>query len=287
MPMMFDPIQVVIDAYVEELDTNYIDTYGKRFPEFPKLIGFIGRLALENIANSDAPYHDTNHTIMVTDVGQAILKGKHISEGGVSPKTWLHFVTSLLCHDIGYVRGVCRGDADGNYVINEAGNTVMVKPGATDASMTPYHVNQSKIFVKERFSNTPMIDMSVVIANIEHTRFPVPADDQHSESANYPGLLRAADLIGQMTDIAYMRKISALFAEFRETGTAEALGYETAADLRAGYPKFFWQVVRPVIEEALVYLDVTQDGKLWIASLFAHVFAEEHDSSGLTRHATQ
>ena len=144
MSMMFDPIQVVIDTYVEELGTNYIDTYGKRFPEFPKLIGFIGRLALENIANSDAPYHDTNHTIMVTDVGQAILKGKHISEGGVSPKTWLHFVTSLLCHDIGYVRGVCRGDADGNYVINEAGNTVTVKPGATDASMTPYHVNRSK-----------------------------------------------------------------------------------------------------------------------------------------------
>ncbi len=84
--MMFDPIQVVIDTYVEELGNNYIDTYGKRFPEFPKLIGFIGRLALENIANSDAPYHDTNHTIMVTDVGQAILKGKHISEGGYRRK---------------------------------------------------------------------------------------------------------------------------------------------------------------------------------------------------------
>ena len=284
---MFDPIQVVIDTYVEELGDNYVDTYGKRYPEFPKLIGFIGRLALENIANSDAPYHDTNHTIMVTDVGQAILKGKHISEGGVSPETWLHFVTSLLCHDIGYVRGVCRGDANGNYIINDAGETVTVKPGATDASMTPYHVNRSKIFVKERFAATPMIDTSIVIANIEHTRFPVPADDQHSDTANYPGLLRAADLIGQMADIAYIRKIPALFAEFRETGTAKALGYENAADLRAGYPKFFWQVVRPVIEEALVYLDVTQDGKLWIASLFAHVFAEEHNSSGFTRQATQ
>jgi len=32
---------------------------------------------MENIANSDAPYHDMNHTIMVTLVGQEILRGKH------------------------------------------------------------------------------------------------------------------------------------------------------------------------------------------------------------------
>jgi hypothetical protein len=28
----------------------------------------------------------------------------------------LHFIISLLCHDIGYVRGICRGDGDGQYV---------------------------------------------------------------------------------------------------------------------------------------------------------------------------
>ena len=27
---------------------------------------FVAKLALENIATSDAPYHDVNHTIMVT-----------------------------------------------------------------------------------------------------------------------------------------------------------------------------------------------------------------------------
>ena len=52
-------------------------------------------------------------TIMVTLVGQEILRGKHISVGGVTPREWLHFIVSLLCHDIGYVRGVCRGDRDG------------------------------------------------------------------------------------------------------------------------------------------------------------------------------
>ena len=39
-----------------------------------------------------------------------ILRGRHIRQGGVTPSDWLHFMISLLCHDIGYVRGVCRAD---------------------------------------------------------------------------------------------------------------------------------------------------------------------------------
>jgi len=84
---------------------------------------------LENIANSDAAYHDMNHTIMVTLVGQEILLGKHTSEGGVRPRDWLHFMISLLCHDIGYVRGVCRGDRNGHYVCNENGDLVPISAG--------------------------------------------------------------------------------------------------------------------------------------------------------------
>jgi len=61
-------------------------------PGYPGIIEFIARLAMENIANSDAPYHDMNHTIMVTLVGQEILRGRHISEGGVS--YWRKLVTA-------------------------------------------------------------------------------------------------------------------------------------------------------------------------------------------------
>ena len=68
---------------------------------------------------------------------------------------------------------------------------------------------------------------------------------------HHPGLLRAADLIGQLADINYLRKTSALFAEFQETGAIESLGYQTSDDLRAAYPAFFWQAVRPYIGDAL------------------------------------
>jgi hypothetical protein len=275
---MFNPTQIVIEAFVEELEVMYERTYGLLEPSYPGIIGFVGRLALENIANSDASYHDINHTIMVTLVGQEILRGRHISEGGVTPRDWLHFIVSLLCHDIGYVRGICRGDGNGRYVTNLNGETVTVSEGSTDAVMTPYHVARSKLFVRERFGNKTVsqLDTVGIEMNIENTRFPIPEDEQHSPTNDFPGLLRAADLIGQLADLDYLRKTSALFNEFRETGISEVLKYDSAADLRANYPHFFWNVVRPYIGDALRYLRVTQEGKLWIANLYANVFSTEH-----------
>jgi len=275
---MFNPTQIVIQAFVEELRNKYGEIYGVLEPAYPDIISFVGRLALENIADSDAAYHDMNHTIMVTLVGQEILRGKHTREGGVTPRDWLHFMISLLCHDIGYVRGVCRGDREGHYVCNEKGDLVAIEAGATDASLTPYHVTRSKLFVRERFGKARLIhiDTLEIEANIEHTRFPVPEDEQHISTADYPGLLRAADLIGQLADIDYLRKTAALFAEFQETGANKKLGFQSADDLRAAYPAFFWKAVSPYIGDALGYLRVTQDGKQWIANLYAHVFSEEH-----------
>src|SRR4029079_12204652 len=115
---MFNPTQVVIDGFVNELHEMYKQTYGILEPSYPGIMSFVARLALENIANSDAAYHDMNHTIMGTMGGQGNLRGEPLSVRGVSTREWLHFIVSLLCHDIGYVRGVCRGDSDGKYVIN-------------------------------------------------------------------------------------------------------------------------------------------------------------------------
>ena len=196
---MFNPTKIVIEAFVGELQVMYERTYGVLEPSYPGIISFVGRLALENIANSDAAYHDVNHTIMVTLVGQEILRGRHISVGGVTPREWLHFIVSLLCHDIGYVRGICRGDGDGQYVINVAGDRVSVPEGSTDAAMTPYHVARSNLFVRERFGKVALshLDTMEIEANIEHTQFPVPKDEQHTATDDFPGLLRAASKLSK------------------------------------------------------------------------------------------
>jgi hypothetical protein len=278
---MFNPTQIVIDSFEKKLREAYLTAYTNLEPSYPGIISYVARMALELIANSDAPYHDLNHTINVTLVGQEILSGKHLREGGVGPRDWLNFTISLLCHDIGYVRGICRGDSNGSYIINVGGEAISLEAGATDAALTPYHVERGKIFIQERFSDNPFIDIDVVCGNIEYTRFPVPEEDGSNMRSEYPGLLRAADLIGQLADPNYMRKISGLFSEFQETGTSEVLGYKSAADLRAAYPAFFWTMVKPYIGDGISYLRMTQEGQQWIANLYAHIFAEEHDLPGL------
>jgi len=187
-----------------------------------------------------------------------------------------------LCHDIGYVRGVCRGDTETEYVINSDGDLVKPPPGASDAFLTPYHVERGKIFVRERFGDvSKVIDAERIVANLELTRFPVPDLSDHTGTKDFPGLIRAADLIGQLSDPSYMRKINSLFYEFVETGTAEKLGYETPADLAESYPTFFWETIYPYVKDAVRYLQLTQSGKQSVANLFSHVFAAEHNEHQL------
>jgi len=92
-------------------------------------------------------------------------------------------------------------------------------------------------------------------------------------------LVRGADLIGQMADPHYHRKINALYYEFVEIGLARELNYHSPADLVEKYPDFFWSSVQPYIEPALKYLELTTEGKQWVASLYNNIFQVEHRMS--------
>src|SRR6185312_15252617 len=71
--------------------------------------------------------------------------------------------------------------------------------GASDAVLTPYHVTRGKMFVRERLSQS-VLDGDRIARAIELTRFPVPDDDDHADTNSEAGLVRAADLIGQLAD---------------------------------------------------------------------------------------
>jgi len=277
---MFNATEILITAFVQQLQAGYRRTYGNLKADYAEIIAWAGSMALENIANSDALYHDVEHTILVTLVGQEVLRGRHIREGGVSPEDWLHFIISLACHDIGYVRGVCREDSDNLCATGIDGTMIALAAGATDASLTAYHVDRGKLFIQERFSDHKLIDTAIIKHNIELTRFPIPAKEDHQDTTHYPGLVRASDLIGQLSDPRYLKKITALFYEFEETGTNKVLGYENPGDLRRDYPQFYWKSVYPYIGPALHYLSLTQQGQQITASLYANVFVVEHGSGG-------
>jgi hypothetical protein len=271
--------KVVIEYTVKELRSAYLKTYSEMEQQLGNIMVWSCHLALENIANSDALYHDLDHTVMVATAGQAILEGKHLSEGGVTPGDWVHVMIALLCHDIGYVKGVCRADRDGFFATGIGDGTVEISSTSTDAALAPYHVDRSKLFVRDRFGNkllsgmAAMIDAELIASYIEMTRFPVPKDDQHKDTTGYPALVRAADLIGQLGDPNRLLRCPALFYEFQEIGLNEKLGYKTPGDLRQSNAKFYWDVVSPYIQEAVRYLRVTQEGKQWVANLYANVLA--------------
>lgn len=277
---MLSTVDATIDQVVSEVRRSYDQSYGLLEPQVPSIAGWALSMALGIIRTSDALYHDVEHTAMVTMVGLEILRGRHIRKGGISPHDWLQFVVALGCHDIGYVRGALRDDEPGRYVIGQGPDGPVyleTDDSGTDAVLTPYHVDRGQIFVRQRFEGRPHLDADQICRNLEHTRFPVPQDGDHQSTDDQPGLLRAADLIGQLADPRYLQKQPRLFYEFEETGTNEVLGFENPGDLRRDYPTFFWTQVRPYIGPALRYLRATSRGQQWVANLHSQVFEVEHE----------
>jgi hypothetical protein len=152
---------------LQKIKTDYCkariqEAYQRTYSDMEKGLGNIivwtAHLALENIANSDALYHDMEHTIMVTLAGQSILEGKHLSEGGVRPKDWAHFMIALLCHDIGYSRESARMTTATCWPQAMAGKRIRLPKGSTDAILAPYHIDRSKQFVRERFGKKMLME---------------------------------------------------------------------------------------------------------------------------------
>jgi hypothetical protein len=272
---MLNVTTLAAEAFGRKLADTFLYYYGDREAKYATLLDAGARLLIERIGSSDALYHNFEHTMLVTQVGQEIIRGKLLFQT-VEPEDWVHFVFALLCHDIGFVRGACAGDDAASIVIDESGKRFQIPRGASDAILQPYHVTRGKIAVRERFANHHLLDCDRIARAIELTRFPVPDDQDHKETDTEAGLVRAADLIGQLSDPNYPSKLNALFHELHETGNAHEMGIANPADLVERYPKFFWTAVEPFIGDGLRYLAMTPEGKRWIATLYGNVFMAEH-----------
>jgi hypothetical protein len=273
---MLNPTSLLADALGRNLAETYRRIYGDREPHLCTGLDEAARLVIERIGSSDALYHNCEHTALVTLCVQDILRGRRL-EMTVSPSDWAHTILAALNHDIGYVRGICPGDSAESFIIDAAGNRVTPPRGASDAFLTPYHVERSKIMVRERFAPVPFIDEERIAAAIELTRFPVPDEADYAVTNTEAALVRAGDLIGQLGDPLYPRKLNALYHEFVENGLHEKLGYNSPADMVERYPQFYWSKVERYIGDALRYLEATMEGKQWTTTLYSHIFEVEHN----------
>ena len=111
---------------------------------------------IECLGRSDALYHNFEHTLLVTLVGRDIIRGRSLTER-IEPADYDHLIVACLLHDIGYVRGVLRGDTSAEFVVDQGGKTVTLPRGASDAALMPYHIERSKLFVHERLGKSPTI----------------------------------------------------------------------------------------------------------------------------------
>jgi hypothetical protein len=246
---------------------------GLSHPRLTELVPFAAQLALECIANSDALYHNVEHTMLVTLAGHDIFVGRALLTAS-TPEDYAHLIVACLMHDIGYVRGILKGDGVDGYVVDAAGRKVHLPRGSSDASLMPYHVERSKLFVLDRMNE---LDGERIAEAIELTRFPATTEAPKSRFGEEGLLVRAADLIGQLGDPHYLRKSNALFYEFEEVGLNRQLGYESPADVVDKYPQFYWNMVSPHIQSAIRYLNVTARGRQWIANLYSNVFRAEQE----------
>jgi hypothetical protein len=239
-----------------------------------EMVPAAARIALECIGNSDALYHNVEHTLLVTLAAHDILRGRALHTR-MPAGDYAHVIIACLAHDIGYVRGLFRDDDADGFVIDSTGRKVTLPRGSSDAGLMLHHVDRSKLYVMQRLDGTPL-DKQRIADAIEGTRFPPREGQEYDEEAS---IVRAADFIGQLGDPNYIRKANALYHEFEEVGMNRQLGYESPADIVNRYPQFYWNIVAPHIQTEIRYLNMTSSGRQWIASLYANVFRAEREIS--------
>jgi hypothetical protein len=73
--VMLNLTTTIAQAVGTKLACTYQHYYGDQEPRFATILDAGARLIIERISTSDALYHNVEHTILVTLVGQDILRG--------------------------------------------------------------------------------------------------------------------------------------------------------------------------------------------------------------------
>jgi hypothetical protein len=270
--------ELAADALGEFLASYMRRRFGSSQAHLVEMVPSIARIALECIGNSDALYHNVEHTMLVTLAGHDILRGRALHT---------HMPASRLCpcdHRLpDPLHRLCprivSGRRSGRLSRRSRRAQGCAAARIVGRGIAAYHVDRSKMYVMERIEGMAALDKRRIARAVEGTRFPSSFPSEEEEFDEEAALLRAADLIGQLGDPHYIRKANALYHEFEEAGVNRQLGYSSPADLVNLYPQFYWNSVAPHVQTAIRYLNVTSSGRQWIANLYSNVFRAEREIS--------
>src|SRR6202790_3742174 len=144
--------ELVAQALGSFLTSETKSRFGSSHARLAEVLPFAARLTLDCIGNSDALYHNIEHSMLVTLAGHDILMGRQMLRA-TTAGDYANFILACLTHDIGYVRGILQGDDNESYVADLSGRTIRLPRGSSDAALAPYHVDRSKLYVAKRLAH--------------------------------------------------------------------------------------------------------------------------------------
>ena len=86
---MLNITTTIAEVVGKRLAATFRHYYGEQEAQFATLLDASARLIIERISTSDALYHNVEHTIFVTLVGEDILRGR-LRQQPVNASDWLH-----------------------------------------------------------------------------------------------------------------------------------------------------------------------------------------------------
>ena len=258
------------------LAKDFREIFGSSYDHVAERLGSLARSAIECLGRSDALYHNFEHTLLVTMVGRDILRGRTLCER-IEPADYDHLIVACLLHDIGYVRGVLSADTETEFVIDKSGKTVTLPRGASDASLAPYHVDRSKLFVFERLGK--IADPRCDARGRGDRVHPLPAalrpqDGERraraqARASRRPHRPARRSLVSEEGERAFLR----IRGDRPEPAARLRLAGRSHREISG---LLLEQRRRCISSDGMKYLNLTVSGRQWIANLHNHVLCAEH-----------
>lgn len=205
-------------AILAETKNIFLETYNEkafsRIEEAFENILLLFKGNYKDFMACNTQYHDLTHTLDAFLACARLMDGRNLSGDPFSEQLATELLLATLLHDTGYIQK----------------NTDMT---GTGAKYTSNHVERSIEFVQNNmadFGITPS-EFDAVATLIACTGLRNKWEDfnfANQDQMIAGTILATADLLGQMSDRAYLEKLLFLYYEFREAGIE---GYNTEFDI--------------------------------------------------------
>jgi len=183
---------------------------------------------------SNTKYHDLEHTCAVTLATARLMHGIHVQNQTFSSRVIQLGLIGALFHDTGLIQTMEENDGTGaQYTIGHEDRSIAL---------------MEKYISDKGFSAEDILDCSHIIMC---TKLSLPINEipfRSEETKTMGKVLGSADLIAQMADRNYLKKLPLLFLEFKEAGMA---GFETPLELFENTEEFYHSVARTRLAEEL------------------------------------